>query len=424
MSELDGLIEACRAAPDDDAPRLVWADAVGGERGEFVVLQCRLARDDLSPAEQGALIRRHDELLAAHGREWSGFGDEGGARRYMFRRGFVESVQLNLYKVPWATLFQRMPLVRSVHLCGAQRIIEHHKGGEPDGPEPIPFLAQLFEAPEMQRLDGFEIESMYLRVSDGENDWDNHHVTRYGDEALELVRSSGKLSGFRTFAIREEFTPRGFQALLDSNLLASVENLALDWGKVDPSQAAELFTRTPNLRALEVRGTLRLKDVAHLIPTSIVELQLTSFSDIDALCASPMAASLERLRLSNSMVKRMRFDAFPRLRVLDLAQTYAQDDQQRLTEALASTSLPALRELRPFFDLSNARTLALVEAFGSQLACLDLLNLRQITSVDEIRAKVVGHVRAGPYQNDVSPMVVGIDTREPWLRYGLVEGES
>ena len=38
------LLEECAARPDDDAPRLAWADLVGGERGELVVLQCDLAR--------------------------------------------------------------------------------------------------------------------------------------------------------------------------------------------------------------------------------------------------------------------------------------------------------------------------------------------------------------------------------------------
>jgi hypothetical protein len=38
MTAVDALLEACRVAPDGDAPRLVWADAVGGERGGLVVI--------------------------------------------------------------------------------------------------------------------------------------------------------------------------------------------------------------------------------------------------------------------------------------------------------------------------------------------------------------------------------------------------
>lgn len=36
MSQLDDLIAQCQAAPDDDTPRLLWAQTVGGERGELV----------------------------------------------------------------------------------------------------------------------------------------------------------------------------------------------------------------------------------------------------------------------------------------------------------------------------------------------------------------------------------------------------
>jgi uncharacterized protein (TIGR02996 family) len=48
--DLESLREACAASPEDDEPRLVWADAVGGERGELVVIQCDLARGGLAPA--------------------------------------------------------------------------------------------------------------------------------------------------------------------------------------------------------------------------------------------------------------------------------------------------------------------------------------------------------------------------------------
>ena len=425
MSELDELLAACRAAPEDDAPRLVWADAVGGERGELVVLQCRLAREALSPAKQGALLRRCDELLAARGKAWSNFPQHGGARRYVYRRGFVEAVELNVYEVPFDVLFERMPLVQSVHTSGMSRSIAHHEGGEPEGPEPIPFLAQFLERPLLQRLRGIEIDSVYLHESDGDTEWD-FHVTRYGDEALGVVKSSGKLGGFRTFAIREQFTPRGFQWLLDSNVLASVENLALDWGaEVDRSQVVELFARAPKLRALETRSTLRLADVADLIPPSVVELRVASASidDIAALAASPVARSLERLMFETSALPPTPFDAFVNLRALDLRFSAAtRGRREDVFRALASSRLPALRELRPFHELTNAEALGLAEAFGPQLAVLDLIGHDDVTCADELRTKVA-HVRTGGYQKPETPMVVGIDTREPWIRYGLVAGD-
>ena len=61
------LLAECVARPDDDTPRTVWADAVGGERGELVMLQCG-ARD------RAWCNRRERELLAQHGLAWSGLG--------------------------------------------------------------------------------------------------------------------------------------------------------------------------------------------------------------------------------------------------------------------------------------------------------------------------------------------------------------
>jgi uncharacterized protein (TIGR02996 family) len=63
---------ACAANPNDDGPRLVWADAVGGERGELVVIQCDLARGELTPAESRARRSRERELLDRNAVAWAG----------------------------------------------------------------------------------------------------------------------------------------------------------------------------------------------------------------------------------------------------------------------------------------------------------------------------------------------------------------
>src|SRR5215203_3937104 len=86
------MLAQCEAAPDDDGPRLVWADRVGGERGELVVLQCDLARGGLSGAELAQRRKRERELLDAHGIEWAGALTQS-ATRWSFRRGFIESAR-------------------------------------------------------------------------------------------------------------------------------------------------------------------------------------------------------------------------------------------------------------------------------------------------------------------------------------------
>ena len=84
------VLQQCAANPDDDAPRLVWADLVGGERGELVVVQCDLARGGLTPAEAAKRRARERELLQKHGVAWAG-ELASVATRWAFRRGFIEA---------------------------------------------------------------------------------------------------------------------------------------------------------------------------------------------------------------------------------------------------------------------------------------------------------------------------------------------
>jgi uncharacterized protein (TIGR02996 family) len=65
---LDQLLAAVHAAPDDDAPRRVYADALterGDPQGELITLQCLATRDAAQQA-------REAELIAAYGTKWLG----------------------------------------------------------------------------------------------------------------------------------------------------------------------------------------------------------------------------------------------------------------------------------------------------------------------------------------------------------------
>jgi uncharacterized protein (TIGR02996 family) len=83
------------AAPSDDAPRLVWADALqekGDPRGEFIQVQCQLARG--APNRQ-ALQGRARALLNTHERDWSAdLVKVYGPVKCVFVRGFIEEVTL------------------------------------------------------------------------------------------------------------------------------------------------------------------------------------------------------------------------------------------------------------------------------------------------------------------------------------------
>ena len=92
-SSLEALLERVHAEPDDDAARLVYADALSDRsdpRGEFISLQC--ARSRLRPTERGLLQVREEALLTAHRAEWLA-GLPAGVECH-FERGFVQAVNL------------------------------------------------------------------------------------------------------------------------------------------------------------------------------------------------------------------------------------------------------------------------------------------------------------------------------------------
>src|SRR4051794_3229291 len=96
MTQEDALLRAIRAEPEDDWPRLVYADWLeerGDPRAEFIRAQCALA--GLPPADprRPGLEARAQELLREHHARWVepvcsllGVPDAW----VTFRRGFVE----------------------------------------------------------------------------------------------------------------------------------------------------------------------------------------------------------------------------------------------------------------------------------------------------------------------------------------------
>ena len=87
MTDAVALLVAIRAAPDDDAPRLVYADWLDEhgqpERAEFIRVQCELARRE-TPGLRG----REAELLVTHHDKFAG-PLAAPHLRFRFHRGFI-----------------------------------------------------------------------------------------------------------------------------------------------------------------------------------------------------------------------------------------------------------------------------------------------------------------------------------------------
>ena len=117
MSDHDALLQAILDAPDDDAPRLIFADWLDEhddpERAEFIRIQCRLARLPFFSRRYPALNRRAEELLVANRRRWRLHWLDC---QQIFRRGFVEELRISaaLYFRLAQGIFEKLPL-RWVH---------------------------------------------------------------------------------------------------------------------------------------------------------------------------------------------------------------------------------------------------------------------------------------------------------------------
>jgi uncharacterized protein (TIGR02996 family) len=88
----DPFVAAVRDAPDDDLPRLIYADYLeerGDPRGPFIRAQVELARADADDPQRDELAGVEAELLARHEAEWVGsLADR--LYRWWFHRGFLE----------------------------------------------------------------------------------------------------------------------------------------------------------------------------------------------------------------------------------------------------------------------------------------------------------------------------------------------
>src|SRR5450755_976841 len=94
MTHDDAFLQAILERPDDDAPRLLyadWLDERGDPRGEFIRVQCVRARQAEYDPRWWELIAREQELRSAYEKEWLG-PVTGFLDGWSFWRGFLEGV--------------------------------------------------------------------------------------------------------------------------------------------------------------------------------------------------------------------------------------------------------------------------------------------------------------------------------------------
>jgi uncharacterized protein (TIGR02996 family) len=256
QTEAEAFLQRIRAAPDDDAQRLIfadWLDEEGDPRGQFIRVQLALA--DLPPDAPGraALVAVESDLLAAHRDEWEAPFDKLATGR-VFRRGFVDEVKVEAKQFLRSAhvIFNAAP-VRHIHLL--------------DVSESLPAVLQC---PYLSRLAGLTV-----------------HAQHTGDALARAVARSEHLAGLKRLVLtRNRFTDGAAEYLARSPHLANLEMLDLSENEIGETGARALAA-APGLGKLR---TLELRNNA-LGPAGA-----------EALAGSERLAALHRLGLSGNEV--------------------------------------------------------------------------------------------------------------------------
>lgn len=124
MTHADAFLQDILAHPDDDAPRLIFADwleeqgdAASAARAEFIRVQCALAAGHLPEKRRAVLDRRQQEIFEEHGKEWAR-PIRHLVRGWNFHRGFIDEVEVFSGRfVSYAGRLFRQAPIQHVHLA-------------------------------------------------------------------------------------------------------------------------------------------------------------------------------------------------------------------------------------------------------------------------------------------------------------------
>jgi uncharacterized protein (TIGR02996 family) len=308
--------------PDDDAPRLGYADWLmehGDEarqaRGEFIAVQCALARDEGRGDDRERWKRRQRGLLRKHRKDWLA-GPNTLLGAWEFRRGFLDRATLWHSHLPVTKLqelagdlFRREPVVRHLHI---------HKGNGSD-PMDRHLPMSILRIPDLPRLTTLGLSSNCLGT----------------DAAEELAAWPALAHVRRLFLGSNPFGEQGVGVLARSPNLRGVE--ALDLSRTDIGRLGlnmlSLTGQLPRLLFLDLSGN-----------------QLTPEMLSNLMFAPRALPQLRALRLADANLARQHVEALsfgnraPRIRRLDLSYNHL--DDEAVEPLLIEGCLPAMEEVR------------------------------------------------------------------------------
>lgn len=212
------------ARPDDDSPRLRYADwleSSGDPLGEFIRLQCEMARHPRRVHE-----RRTQELLAQFRGDWSqALADRVGW--CSFRRGFIEEIALT----------DRQLIKHAREVFGCAPVLDVHLHSDGKRLQALPALPHVqytfFLDLSSQHLDDDDIEGLadapLLAHVHGLNLGSNH----LGDDGLESLFESPHLGNLRELYLNDNpITDDGMRRFVMSPIVERLDRLDVRFTRI------------------------------------------------------------------------------------------------------------------------------------------------------------------------------------------------
>jgi uncharacterized protein (TIGR02996 family) len=234
------FLEDIRAHPEDDTPRLIYADWLEDhdqpERAEFIRLQCErecLPDDD---ERQEMLPEREWQLLDAHEQTWAA-PLRGMVERWQFRRGFIEWVEMTAD----AFLEHAQPLF---HLAPIRQVRLTRAGGR---------LFSLASSHWLRNLTALYLWGNHIRAEGAMTLASCPHLVnlttldltdnRIGDEGAAALAASPHLTNLTALVLSENrIGDAGATALGASRSLANLTTLHLSHNNIRSEGAAALVS--------------------------------------------------------------------------------------------------------------------------------------------------------------------------------------
>ncbi len=326
-----GFLEDIVAHPDDDAPRLIFADWLeehgDSDRAEFIRVQIQRASLPEWDARQVALRLREQALIEQHEQKWrEELPHVEGISWEDFRRGFMATAEFDSFTA----------LRNKASACWAAAPIEAvsirwpRRDEDSESIEPIPALheltinAQLVDRHDVDRLADLPLLSTLRAL--------NLPECSLGGAGFRRLVASPHLGNLKALRVPgNSIGNRAIRALVRAASLTSLEELDLsETGSYGRTRRSGRYREDPVLEATDVAALARWPGLARLRKLNLSGNDVGS-RGLRTLLHSPQASALKELTLRNNGLTERAMQAFRsaqsalQLDVVDLGENFVSD---------------------------------------------------------------------------------------------------